>query len=61
MLCNANLHLKVSWLLKITPICLADLVGVIVDDPSLIVKLCCNNGVAMKTRSMSVCVCVRNN
>ncbi len=30
---------------------MADFIGIIVDDPSLMVKLCCNVGVAGKTRN----------
>ncbi len=60
MLCNANLQdravfgmwsLKVSWSSKITPRFLTELDGVIVEEPSWMVKSCCRVGVAGKTRS----------
>ncbi len=37
--------------IKDYPKFLADLVGIIVDDPSRMVKLCCNVGMAGKTRN----------
>ncbi len=60
MLCSANLQdravfamwsLKASWSSKITPIFLTKLDGVIVEEPSWMVKSCCRVGVAGKTRS----------
>ncbi len=43
--------LKVSWLSKIRPRFLTELDGVIVGEPSWMVKSCCRVGVAGKTRS----------
>ncbi len=43
--------LKVSWSSKSTPRFLTELDGVIVEEPSWIVKSCCRVGVAGKTRS----------
>ncbi len=60
MLCNANLKdravfaigsLKVSWSSKITPRFLTEIDGVIVKELSWMVKSCCRDGVAGKTRS----------
>ncbi len=60
MLCSANLQdqaifamcsLKVSWSLKITPRLRTEHDGVIVEEPSWMVKSCCRVGVAGKTRS----------
>ncbi len=60
MLCNANRQdravfamwsLKVSWSSKITPRFLTEADGVIVEEPSWMVKSCCRVGVAGKTRS----------
>ncbi len=56
MLCNANLQdravfvmwsLKVSWSSNITPSFLTELDGVIVEEPSWMVKSCCRVGVAV--------------
>ncbi len=43
--------LKVSWSSKITPRFLTEADGVIVEEPSWMVKSCCRVGVAGKTRS----------
>ncbi len=43
--------LKVSWSSKITPRFLTELDGVVVEEPSWMVKSCCRVGVAGKTRS----------
>ncbi len=43
--------LKVSLVIKITPTFLTELDGVIVEEPSWMVKSCCRVGVAGKTRS----------
>ncbi len=54
MLCSANLQDRVvfaMWSLKVTPRFLTELDGVIVEEPSWIVKSCCRVGVAGKTRS----------
>ncbi len=60
MLCNANRQdwavfamwpLKVSWSSEISPRFLTELDGVIVEEPSWMVKSCCRVGVAGKTRS----------
>ncbi len=60
MLWSANLQdravfamcsLKVSWSSKITPRCLTELDGVIVEELSWMVISCCRAGVAGKTRS----------
>jgi len=59
MLCNANRQdravfimwsLKVSWSSKSTPRFLTELDGVIVEEPSWMMKSCCRVGVAVKTR-----------
>ncbi len=42
---------EVSWSSKITPRFLTEADGVIVEDPSWMVKSCCRVGVAGKTRS----------
>ncbi len=47
----AMCSLKVSWSLKITPRFLTEADGVIVEEPSWMVKSCCRVGVAGKTRS----------
>ncbi len=43
--------LKVSWSSKISPRFLTEFDGVIVEEPSWMVKSCCRVGVAGKTRS----------
>lgn len=65
MVCNANLHdrapvvvavwsLKVSWSSKFTPRFLADLDGIVVDDFSCMVKLCCTLRLAGRQESLSL-------
>ncbi len=60
MLCSANLQdravfamcsLKISWSSKITPRFVTEIDGVIVEEPSWMVKSCCSVEVAGKTRS----------
>ncbi len=54
MSCSANMQDRAvfaMWSLKITQRFLTELDGVIVDEPSWIVKSCCRVGVARKTRS----------
>ncbi len=63
MLCSANLQdravfamcsLKVSLSSKITPRFLTELDGVIVEEPSWMVKYCCRVGVAGRQEAQSL-------
>ncbi len=63
MLCSANLQdraviamcsLKISWSSKNTPRFLTEADGVIVEEPSWMVKSCCRFGVAGKTEAQSL-------